>query len=218
VLRARRGPASPLDVALAREKVHAAHARLDAALGAAGPLTVRAPRTGTVTALLTTLGAHVDPPTPVAAMADLGKLEARVDLSEFDIARVRRGQPALVSVDALGGEAFPGKVRFAALVGTNASGLVTFPVQVGLRNAHGLKPGMSVSVRIVVAKHRDVVQVPLELVTQGGDEATVSVLDASGQPVTRQVKLGLANNKSVEILKGLRPGERVVAPDASGGA
>lgn len=120
-------------------------------------------------------------------------------------------------MDALGGRTFQGRVRFAALVGTNASGLVTFPVQVEIRRAPGLKPGMSVSVRIVVAKRRDVVQVPLELVAQDGDEATVTVLDASGQPVTRKVTLGLANNKSVEIVKGLRAGERIVPPDASGG-
>lgn len=191
--------------------------KLESALRASGPLTVRAPRSGTVTALLTTLGAHVDPPTPVLAMADLGRLEVKVDLSEFDIARVRRSQHAIVSVDALGGEAFQGKVRFAALAGTNTSGVVTFPVQVGLTDAHGLKPGMNVSVRIIVAKRRDVVQVALEVVTQDGDEATVLVLDPSDQPVARRVKLGLANNKNVEIVKGLRPGESVVPPDASGG-
>jgi len=217
VLRARRGPASATDIELAQLKVEAAEARLSGALDAAGPLTVRAPQAGTVTAVLTTLGAHVDPSAPVVAMADLDRLEVRVDLSEFDIARVQSGQKAIVSVDALGGESFTGKVRFAALAGTNATGVVTFPVQVALSDAHGLKPGMNVSVRIIVAQRRDVVQVPLEVVTQDGDEATVLVLDASGQPVSRTVKLGLANNKSVEIVKGLRPGERVVPPDASGG-
>lgn len=220
VLRARRGPASATDVALAQLKIETAQVKLGSALLAAGPLTVRAPRSGTVTALRTTLGAHVDPPTPVLAMADLGRLEVRVDLSEFDIARVKRGQQATVSVDALGGEPFKGKVRFTALAGTNTSGVVTFPVQVGLTDDPGLKPGMNVSVRIIVAKRRDVVQVPLDFVTQDGDEATVLVLDAAGQPVARQVKLGLANNKSVEIVKGLRPGERVVLeePGAGGGA
>ena len=217
VLRARRGPASATDIALAQLKVEAAEARLSSALDAAGPLTVRAPRAGTVTALLTALGAHVDPPTPMVAMADLDRLEVRVDLSEFDIARVKRGLQATVSVDALGGEPFRGEVLFAALTGTNTSGVVTFPVQVGLTDAPGLKPGMNVSVRIVVANRRNVVQLPLEAVTQEGGEATVTVLDRSGQPVSRTVKLGLANNKNVEIVKGLRAGERVVLEEPGGG-
>ncbi|MBM2821289.1 MAG: hypothetical protein HW413_35 [Thermoleophilia bacterium] len=217
VLRARRGPASATDIALAHLKVNTAEARHSSARAAAGPLTVRAPRAGTVTALLTTLGAPVDPRTPIVSMADLDRLEVRVDLSEFDIAMVKQGQKATVSVDALGGESFPGEVLFAALTGTNAGGVVTFPVQVGLTNAPGLKPGMNVSVRIIVANRQNVVQVPLEFVTQDGGEATVMVLDASGQPVARQVKLGLANNKFVEIVKGLRAGERVVLEEPSGG-
>lgn len=192
-------------------------ARLSSALAAAGPLTVRAPRRGTITALLTTLGAHVDPPTSMVVMADLERLEVRVDLSEFDIARVKRGQPATVSVDALGGQSFRGDVLFAALAGTNTSGVVTFPVQVGLADAPGLKPGMNVSVRIVVANRRNVLQLPLEAVTQEGGEATVTVLRRSDQPISRTVKLGLANNKSVEIVKGLRAGERVVLEESGGG-
>ncbi|MGI8478833.1 MAG: efflux RND transporter periplasmic adaptor subunit [Gaiellaceae bacterium] len=225
VLRARRRPASATDIALAQlkiglaqGKVEAARARLSTALDAAGPLTVRAPRAGTVTALLTTLGAPVDPPAPMLAMADLDRLEVRVDLSEFDIARVKRGQRATVSVDALGGELFRGEVLFAALAGTNTSGVVTFPVQVGLTDAPRLKPGMNVSVRIVVANRRNVLQLPLEAVTQEGDEATVTVLDRSDQPASRTVKLGLANNKNVEIVKGLRAGDRVVLEEPGGGS
>ena len=205
------------DIELAQLKVEAAEARLSSALAAAGPLTVRAPRRGTITALLTTLGAHVDPPTSMVVMADLERLEVRVDLSEFDIARVKRGQPATVSVDALGGQSFRGDVLFAALAGTNTSGVVTFPVQVGLADAPGLKPGMNVSVRIVVANRRNVLQLPLEAVTQEGGEATVTVLRRSDQPISRTVKLGLANNKSVEIVKGLRAGERVVLEESGGG-
>ena len=172
VLNARRGPASITDIALARLKVDAAQARLSSALLAAGPLTVRAPQAGTVTALLTSIGAHVDPPTPIISMADLGSLEARVDLSEFDIAQVKQGQKASVSVDALGGKSFRGTVRFAALTGTNSSGVVTFPVEVSLSDAKGLRPGMNVSVRIVVATRHDVLQLPLDAVTQEGGEAS----------------------------------------------
>jgi HlyD family secretion protein len=217
VLRARRGPGSPTDVALSQLKLEAAQARFSSALVAAGPLTVRAPRSGTVTTLLTSVGAHVDPPTPILAMADLGHLEARVDLSEFDIAQVKQGQEASVSVDALGGKSFRGQVRFAALTGTNTTGVVTFPVQIAIANAHGLKPGMNVSVRIVVATRHEVVQLPLEAVTQDGGQASVTVLDQSGQSVTRAVKLGLANNKNVEIVKGLRAGQKVLVEGSGGG-
>ena len=215
VLRARGGPASPLDVALARLKVVAAQLRLASARVSEPLLTVRAPSSGTVTALLTVPGAPVDPSTPIAAVADLARLAVDVDLSEFDVARVKPGLRAVVSVDALGGESFSGKVRFAALTGTNTGGVVTYPVRVRIAHADGLRPGMNVSVRIIVAKRLGVLQLPLEAVSRDEeDRATVTVIDAAGETSLRKVTLGLASNDNVEIVKGLRAGERVALPES----
>jgi HlyD family secretion protein len=219
-LRVRGGPASALDVALARLRVVAAQLRLGTARVAKPQLTVRAPSRGIVASLLTAPGAPVDPLTPIVTVADLDHLAVNIDLSEFDLARVKPGQRAVVDVDALGGRSFPGKVLFAALTGSTSGGVVTFPVRVGLEQARGLRPGMSVSVRIVVAKRSGVVNVPLEAVTRDEeDHAIVRVIGASGMATPRQVKLGLSNNKLVEIVKGLRAGERVALPEqqAAGG-
>jgi RND family efflux transporter MFP subunit len=216
VLRARGAPATELDIALARLKVEAARIRLAIARVGGQLLTVRAPSDGTVTALLTTRGAPVDASTPIAAVTGLDHLAVSVDLSEFDVARVRQGMRAVVSVDALGGKPFPGKVRFAALTGNDNGGVVTFPVQVGLGQAEGLRPGMNVSVRIIVAERREVVQVPLEAVARDDeDRPFATVTDSSGETSTRRLTLGLANNKSVEVVKGLKEGERVVLAESS---
>jgi HlyD family secretion protein len=210
VLNARRGPSSATDVAIARLKVEGAGARLAGAQLAAQPLTVRSPWAGTVTSVLASLGARIDPASPVAVMANLETLEATVDLSEFDVAQVKPGQKVIVSVDALGGETFQGKVLFTALAGTSSGGVVTFPVRVSIPEAEGLKPGMNVSVRIVVAKRNGVVQVPLEAVSvDDEDRASVMVIRPDGDTVVRKVKLGLETTKNVEILKGLRVGELV---------
>ena len=218
VLRARGASASPVDIALARLKVAAARARLATARLDSRALTVRAPAEGTVTALLTTPGAPVDPSTPIVAVDNLERLAVSVDLSEFDVARVKPGLAANVDVDALGGKAFPGRVLFAALTGTDTNGVVTFPVQVGLDETQGLKPGMSVSVHIVVAQRRNVVQVPLEAVSRDDeDRPFVTTTDTAGNSVDRRVTLGLSNNKNVEIKKGLRAGQVIDLPEAQSG-
>jgi HlyD family secretion protein len=214
VLRIRGGPGAAGDISLAQLKVDAARIRLAVARVNRRLLTVRAPSAGTVTALLTTRGAPVDTSTPLVTVADLHRLAVSVDLSEFDVAKVRPGLRAVVGVDALGGKSFPGIVLFAAPTGNDNGGVVTFPVRVGLSHAEGLRPGMNVSVRITVARRHGVLQVPLEAVTQDGGESTVTVIDESGNESARTVKLGLANNKSVQIVKGLRAGERVVLPEA----
>jgi HlyD family secretion protein len=217
-LKARSGPASPSDIALARVRYHAAQARLSTARADLRHLIVRSPRTGTVTALLTERGAPVDATTPIASVTNLQRLAVRVDLSEFDVARVHPGQKAIVRVDALGGKAFGGRVLFAALAGTDKDGVVTFPVIVALNGLHGPRPGMNVSVRIIIAQRKDVVALPIDAVSHDGeDRPVVAVVRSDGTRLTRHVKLGLANNKSVEIVQGLRPGERV-AVDASSAA
>ena len=214
VLRARGAPGSRDDIGLSQLRVEAAEIRLEIALLGRRLLTVRAPAAGTVTSLLSVPGAPVDTTTPIATVADLDRLAVNVDLSEFDVAQVRSGLEAVVSVDALGGKSFTGEVLFAAPTGSETGGVVTFPVRVTLTRARGLRPGMNVSVRITVAERSGVVQVPLEAVSQDEDEPTVTVIDASGEASQRSVTLGLANNKSVEIVKGLREGERVVLTES----
>jgi len=217
VLHARGGPGAPTDIGIARLKVQAARAKLAVAEFAARQLTVRANSSGTVTSVLTVPGAAVDATTPVATVADLRHLAVSVSLSEFDAARVKRGQRALVSVDALGGKQFPGKVLFEALTGIDTGGVVTFPVRVALGHIAGVKPGMNVSVRIVVANRTNVVRVPLDAVAQSdGHNATVTVVNADGKTSVRTVTLGLANNKDVEVKRGLQPGERVVLAGGGG--
>ncbi|HEY6067716.1 MAG TPA: efflux RND transporter periplasmic adaptor subunit [Gaiellaceae bacterium] len=217
VLSARGGPGSPTEISIARLKVEAARAKLAAAEFAARQLKVRVVSSGTVTAVLTVPGAPVDATTPIANVADLRHLAVSVALSEFDAARVKRGQRALVSVDALGGKRFRGKVLFEALTGVDTGGVVTFPVRVALEHIAGVKPGMNVSVRIIVANRTNVVRVPLEAVAQGdGQQATVTVVDAAGKTSVRTVTLGLANNKDVEVKNGLEVGERVVLAGGGG--
>jgi HlyD family secretion protein len=117
----------------------------------------------------------------------------------------------VLRVDALGGEQLPGRVEFVALTGVDNGGVVTFPVRVELTRVASVKPGMNVSVKIIVAQSADVVRVPLEAVSDRGIAGhRVTVVGRGGLTSSRQVKLGLADNKQVEIRSGLRPGERVL--------
>jgi RND family efflux transporter MFP subunit len=216
-LLARGGAAAPADLALTRDKVRAAEERLAAARRTGDALTVRAPSGGTVTAVLTRIGAPVDATTAIATVARLDHLGVDVDLSEFDVADVKPGQPARISIDALGGRKFAGRVLSAALTGTDSGGgVITYPVRVSLPHVPGVRTGMNVSVRVIVAEKRHVLQVPLEAVTHDGDEATVSLINAQGEPAPKRVKLGLANNKVVEIVSGLRAGQEVVVEQSGG--
>jgi HlyD family secretion protein len=207
---------SPFSVDLAREGVAGARARLTSARAAEQQLTVRAPAAGVVTALTVAPGSVADTATSIATLASLDDVAVTVDLSEFDVAQVELGQKAAVSVDALGGEEYAGQVTYVAPSGTETSGLVTFPVQVALRSAEDVKPGMNVSVRIVVARVENAVLVPLEAVTRDEEDNTfVTVVDDSGAEKERAVVVGLSNNKSTQIVRGLEAGDEVLLAEVA---
>jgi multidrug efflux pump subunit AcrA (membrane-fusion protein) len=74
---------------------------------------------------------------------------------------------------------------------------------------------MNASVRIILAEQTGVPLLPVETVSHDSeDRPVVTVLASSGKTVLRRVSLGLANNKSVQIIRGLQLGERVVLAPA----
>ncbi|HEX8159139.1 MAG TPA: efflux RND transporter periplasmic adaptor subunit, partial [Solirubrobacteraceae bacterium] len=216
VLRQRGAPASATDLALARLKVGVGSERLALAEDQVRRLTVRANSSGIVTSVLTARGAAGDPTTPVARIEDLDHLVVALDLSEFDVGRVRVGAPVRVSADALGGREFGGHVRDIASEGVASGGVVNFPVIISLNSHRRLRPGMSVSARVIISRHRGVVRVPLAAVAHKEDRPSVTVRSASGALERRPVKLGLSGAEFVEIHSGLRAGERVVMPGVAG--
>ena len=197
---------------LAQDRSKILIARVQVATGRSGlaQTLVRAPASGTITGVYVAPGSSVDGTTPVAAIADLEHLAVTVDLSEFDAAQVRRGMNAIVSVDALGGKRLLGRVVFESLTGIDNSGVVTFPIRIALKQSSGVRIGMNVSAQIIVARHRNVVTVSLEAVSSDDQgRPSVSVVNATGGTSVRVVTLGLANNKDVEVTRGLRAGEHV---------
>jgi RND family efflux transporter MFP subunit len=216
VLRQRGAPASATDLALARLKVSVGNERLTLAEDQVRRLTVRANASGIVTSVLTARGAAADPTTPLARVEDLDHLVVALDLSEFDVGRTRVGATVRVSADALGGQEFGGHVRDVASGGVASGGVVNFPVIISLSSHRRLRPGMSVSARVIVSRRRNVVRVPLAAISRKGDRPGVTVRSASGALQRRPVKLGLSGAELVEVRSGLRAGERVVVPTAGG--
>ena len=174
---------------------------------------MRAPASGTVTSLLTETGSAVDATTPLARVQDLSNLVVNVALTEFDVSRTRIGSATRIGADALGGRQFTGEVIDVALTGTDSGGVVTFPVIMSIDEPTGLRPGMSVSARVVTASVADAVRLPLEAIEdREGRTATVSVRTRSGDVEEREVRLGLVGGAYAEVRSGLRAGEKVVLP------
>jgi len=136
-------------------------------------------------------------------------------IDEIDITRVKVGQEAMLTVDAIPGQKLKGSVRFVSPFGTLQSGVVNFPVEIYLdktENVDLLRGGLTATADIITGKRENVLQVPNRAIKGlAGDFWVDVVTNASTAAIEkRPVKTGLQNKKSTEIISGLKEGENVL--------
>jgi hypothetical protein len=147
-----------------------------------------------------------------------GALEVQADVAEQDVANVRRGQVAQITLPALGTTV---RARVASTptqasasssqsAGVGSSGVVTFPVTLALSHpGSAVLPGMTAQVALDVQRRAHVLYVPTTAIQGAGAAPTVQVLE-DGRPVSRPVETGLSTDTSTEVVVGVRAGETVV--------
>ena len=132
-------------------------------------------------------------------------LQVVAEVNEEDIPRVALGQTALFRTDAFPGRRLEGKVAEITPMGdVNAK---TFRVKMALPDDTPLRPGMSVEANIVTREKPNALLVPADAV-QGN---AVFVVDGS-RIKKRAVTIGIRGTRAVEVLDGLKEGERVASP------
>jgi HlyD family secretion protein len=159
----------------ARHTLEQVQANLEKARYDLGKVTIRAPMAGRVTRLNVEEGENAimgtlnNPGTVLLTIADLGTMEAVVEVDETEVVQVRLGQPASVEIDAYPDEDFPGRVSEIGNSPIRAGGnqqAVDFEVKVVLDQAPDtIRPGLTAKARITVAEREQAVAVPLGAVT-----------------------------------------------------
>jgi HlyD family secretion protein len=176
--------------------------------------TVNAPIDGVVSALNIQKGAIVasgmsgfSGGTTILTLSDLSHVYVMATVDESDVGVVKVGQEARITVASFPDRTFAGKVTRIATKGVNSSNVVTFEVKVEVLDEHKelLRPEMTGNVRIIQAAKSDVVTLPTSAVMREGGKAYVTL--AGG--VRRDVTVGLENADVVEIVSGVKAGERV---------
>jgi HlyD family secretion protein len=147
--------------------------------------TIYSPIDGTVTVLNSKLGERLVATgqfagTEVMRVADLNRMEARVDVNENDVVNVKVGDKANVKIDAYGDRKFHGTVHQIANTGkTTGAGtqeeVTNFEVKIGIDDHDViLKPGLSCTADIETNTVKDVVAVPMQSVTIRTGESNLS--------------------------------------------
>lgn len=144
------------------------------------------------------------------ALADLSTLQVKVTLAEIDVAKVKVGQSAQMTLDALTGETFDAKVTALGPVATITQGVVNYPVIVSLNNpGNAIRPGMTANMSIQVDRRDNVLLIPTRAIRSQGNQRIVTVL-FKGQNIQVPITTGLSNDTSIEITTGLNEGDEVI--------
>ena len=148
-------------------------------------------------------------------LTGLSGMQLVAAFAETDTAKLRVGQAATVTIDALPTTELAAHIIAIDGTATSSSGVVTYNVTFALdRSEAGLRPGMTGNVDVVVGEADNVLHVPTAAVRGNGSNATVTVLQ-NGKQVSVPVVAGLQGDSSTAILGGLKANETVVLPSVS---
>jgi len=175
---------------------------------------ISAPFDGVVTWRYADTGALVQAGTssnnaqPVVKIAQVNILRLRIPVPESLAASVHNGATADISVQATG-EHFTGKVARSTDALDRSTRTEQVEIDVPNKDSH-LTPGMYANVVLQIERHNDALLVPIQAVTSSDNRASVLVVSNDNRVVLREVRTGLEDPSSAEILSGLNEGERVV--------
>ncbi|NOS81392.1 MAG: efflux RND transporter periplasmic adaptor subunit [Nitrospira sp.] len=171
-------------------------------------LTVYAPSSGIVLKREALPGKYVEPGTTLYEVADLSRVWITADIYESEVAGVKLDQPIAVSFAAYPGETFHGNMAYIypSLNQETRTVRVRFELpNPGLK----LKPGMYGNV-IVQTDAAKALVVPKEAVLETGLRQLVFMDRGQGKYEQTLVKLGRRNQDHVEVMEGLKEGDRIV--------
>ncbi len=179
-----------------------------------------------------TVAASLQAPVLFQIANDLRQMRIVANVDEADVARLRQGMAATARVDAFPRETFQGRVAEVRFGATTTAGVVTYPAVIAVANPDlKLRPGMTATVNVVSAEHRNVLRVPNAALRyrpagRGGDAGVRRQVETDregrgrvfvlreGRPSRVPVEVGLADEMFTEVRgEGLTAGAQVITEE-----
>lgn len=172
-------------------------------------IVLRAPMSGEIAEKMVTDGQAVQAGENLFLIADRSVLWVDLSVYEMDARSLRIGAPVAVSVDALPGKTYEGRVAFIHPTVDEKTRTLTARAEV-LNTDGALRPGMYATAMIRPAAAK-ALTVPRQAVLPTGTQNLVFVNRGDGQFTARPVQVGARSDSLVEVVKGLKPGDEVIA-------
>jgi cobalt-zinc-cadmium efflux system membrane fusion protein len=171
-------------------------------------LPVRSPIGGIITEKHAIVGELSDPSKSLYTVADLSSVWVMVDINEKDLAKVRKGQTAIITVGAFPDMKLKGRITYIADLVDQATRTVKARIEVA-NPGRKLKPEMFATVELALAGDApQVLAVPEDALQELDGKKVVFVAENEAEFAARQVQTGRVAGGVIEIVSGLKEGER----------
>jgi len=177
-------------------------------------LSVRSPIGGIITEKHAIVGELSDPSKSLYTVADLSSVWVLVDINEKDLAKVRKGQAAIVTVGAFPDQKLRGRITYIADLVDVSTRTVKARIEVA-NPGRKLKPEMFATVELALASDAPpVLAVPEDALQDLDGKKVVFVAENETEFAARQVQPGRTANGMVEVISGLKEGDRYAVKGA----
>jgi len=206
--------AGPRDyqLSLAQAKVRQAQANLQKSLADLSDYSLRAPSGGLISKINYEKGEYIGLSQSTISLIGVSNLEIKVDAPESDIAKIKTGQTASITLDAFtDNRIFKGRVTFIDPAETIINDVVYYKVKVSFEQKEDdVKSGMTANVTIFTNSRQNVLAVPARAIVAKDNSRFVRAL-VNGVKQEKEVTTGLrADEGLIEILSGLEEGETII--------
>jgi HlyD family secretion protein len=198
------------------QQLRAAASSLNTSMGVAqsslGQLNIRAPVTGQLSGFDIQLGQSLQQGERIGQVDSAGADKLQADVDEFYLGRVSVGQTASADVD---GKTF--RLKVAKVYPQVRNGQFQIDLVFDGPEPAGVQRGQTVQAKLTVGDSSKALLVPNGAFFNDTGGNWIFVVDRGGRSATkRQVQLGRKNSDFIEVLGGLKPGERVITSSYSG--
>ncbi|MBR6115756.1 MAG: efflux RND transporter periplasmic adaptor subunit [Oscillospiraceae bacterium] len=152
------------------------------------------------------------PETCIASVIPMDEVLVKIRVDELDILSLHPGDAARVTIDALPGRAFAGRVSAVNTGRSNSGGNSKYFAEISIPLEENMLIGMNASCLVTVETFRDVLSVPAEAICdEPGGSVIYTALSADGSALAAPVPvtLGLSDGQRVELLSGLSEGDTI---------
>lgn len=169
---------------------------------------IKAPFSGYITAKYVEKGSMIMPGTPVAEMMDISTLKFNAGIAESDLVKIVKNQDVKVVADIYEGFTYTGKIKN---IGMKADGSRRFPVEIEVRNnvSKPIRSGMFGMAFFTSEGTHNAISIPRTALVGSIKDPGVFVVE-NEKARKRSIRVGSANEKTIEVLEGLKAGDKVV--------